>query len=118
MTKARSCLMAGDDTLPQQRCQSASLALFEDPFLLQHLARDAERLDPCGYPRIDRDLDQRVANLLRRTAIANRAAHVQLEFGRAIQRRDDAQVVQAALVVGEDLARPHLAPAGFGDNAL
>jgi hypothetical protein len=43
---------------------------------------------------------------------------VKLEFRRTVQRRNHAQIVQAALLVGEHRSGPHLAPAVFGDQTL
>src|SRR5260221_1109803 len=87
-------------------------------FFRQHLARDAKRLDPRGDPGVHGDLDQRLLDLAARAAVAQRAAEMRLELGLAIQRRKEAQVVEAALLEREHAAAPARAPAPLGHHLL
>src|SRR4029453_9333074 len=92
--------------------------LLEDALLLKDFPRDAERFDTRRDTGIDRDLNERVADFLRGAAVAERAPNMKLEFGAAVQRGDHPEIVQAALLIGQNGPRPHLAPAVLGAQPL
>src|SRR4030095_12555403 len=77
--------LRGSQALRRLRVEER-LLLFENALLLQDLTRDAKRFDTCGNPGIDRDWKEAVADFVGRAAVAQRAAHVQLEFMCAVQR--------------------------------
>ena len=54
--------------------------LRSDAFGFEHLAGQPERLDAGRHAGVDRDLDQRVAQLVERAPVAQRAAEVRLEL--------------------------------------
>ena len=53
-----------------------------DALGVEHLAAEPERLDAGRDAGVDRDLDQRVAQLVERGAVADRALEVGLELVR------------------------------------
>ena len=73
---------------------------------------------PHGNAAIDRDLDQHRADLVRRHAVVERAAHVGLEFLHAAERCDHAEVEDRALARRQRVVAPGLAPAVLRDDAL
>ena len=79
---------------------------------------EAERLDAGRDAGVDRDLDQRVAQLVEGAAVAERTPEVGLELLGPVQRGEEAEVVEAALAVGQRRAAPHPAPAVLGDELL
>src|SRR5687768_16993585 len=78
---------------------------------LDHLAGMAECLDACGRAAVDRHLHQGLADLVQRAAIGQRAFEMKLELVPLPGRGQDAQIVHAALPVGEVRLSPDLAPA-------
>ena len=87
-------------------------------FGVEHLAGQPECLDTRRHAGVHHHLDQRVAQFVECAAVAQRTAEVQLELVRAVERGEDAQVVEAALLIGERAAAPHAAPAVLGDHLL
>ena len=73
---------------------------------------------PGGDAGVDRDLRQRLAQLVDRDPVAQRAAAVGLELRGAVERRQQAEVLEAALLVAQRRPRPDLAPAVLRDHAL
>jgi len=65
----------------------------------------------CRNASVDRELDQRVLNLVLGTPVVQRAADVQLELRSAVESPEHRQVQQAAITPGERLAAPARTPA-------
>src|SRR4029079_4980477 len=86
--------------------------------LRQHRLGDAERLHRRGHAAVDRRLEQHLLDLLWCAAVANRAAHVDAQLVRAVERGQHSQVDEAALLAAEAGARPDGAPAVLGDELL
>src|SRR5258708_1625607 len=95
-----------------------SNALLRLAFFRQHLARDPEGLDARGDPRVHRDLDERLLDLLARAAVAQRTAQMGLELGLPVQGRQETEVVEAALLEREHAAAPARPPAPLGHHLL
>src|SRR6185503_1485359 len=79
--------------------------------LAERFSGDAERVDGCGHAGIDRDLQQHLADLRLRRAVADRAFDVDFQLVRAIQRAQHRDVEQAASLLLEPFAAPDGAPA-------
>src|SRR5215470_12399969 len=68
-----------------------------DALVGEHLAGRSEGRDAGRDTRVDHDLDQRLAQLAERAAVAQGASEMQTELLHAAERREDREVVQAAL---------------------
>src|SRR6266849_1095371 len=88
------------------------------PLLREPLARAAERLDRGRNAGVDRELDEHLADLLLADPVAQRAADVELELVRLVQRAEHGEVEQAAGFFRQLLAAPYRAPAIFGHEFL
>ena len=86
--------------------------------LVEHDLGLAEGLEARGRAAVDGGLQQRLADLLGRAAVVDRAAHVRAELVHAAQRGQHPEVDQAARAAIEARARPHRAPAVLGHELL
>ena len=84
----------------------------------ENLPGEPEGLDAGGHAGVDRDLDQGLLQLLHGAAVAHRATEVQLEFLAAVQRGEQAQVVEASLPIRQRVTRPDRAPAELRQDRL
>src|SRR5690606_19202212 len=86
--------------------------------LLEYLVGVTRGLDGSGHSAVDGDLQNDLLQLIWGEAVANCAAHVQLELGYLAERRDHAEVDEAALARLDAVAGPDRAPAVLGDEFL
>ena len=101
---------------PRSRCHGAGSGVM--PSASSTCASEPEGLDTCRHSGVDGDLDQRVAQLVERAPVAQRAAEVRLELLRPVQSGEQAEVVEAALAIGQARPSPHCAPAVLGHELL
>src|SRR3954447_21596332 len=83
----------------------------------QHLVGDGEGRVGRRHARVDRDVDQHLADLLGREAVAQGAAHVHGQLLAAAERGEHGQGHGAARPAVVPRPRPHLAP-GRGSDVL
>src|SRR5262245_28535585 len=86
--------------------------------LAQHPLGDAEAIDADRNTAIDRNLGEHRPDLVGGEPVAQRTAHVGLEFFHLAERGDHAEVEDRALARAERIVAPSLAPAVLGDDAL
>src|SRR5687767_14638537 len=85
--------------------------LRRDALFGQDSTTNAEDFHASRNASVDRDLQERFADLVHGAAVADGAAEVQLELVHTVQRGEDTQVVEAALLVAQPFAAPDAAPA-------
>ena len=86
--------------------------------LVEHGLGLAEGLEARRRAAVDHRLQQRLADLLDRAAVVDRAAHVRRGTRACGRARSACQVDQAARAAIEPGARPHVAPAVLGHELL
>src|SRR5204863_4152445 len=87
-------------------------SLVEDPL------GDRERRVGGWHAGVHGRMQQYLADLLRRDAVAQRGAHVQLELALGAQRREHGERDEAALAPLQARPRPDVAPGEAGDEVL
>src|SRR3954471_14622413 len=86
--------------------------------LAQHRLGESEAVHADRDAAIDRDLREHRADLVRRQPVAQRAAHMGLEFLHLAERGYHAEVEDRALARAERVVAPGFAPAILRDDAL
>src|SRR5215471_12298123 len=86
--------------------------------LVDHGRSGAKRVERRGQAAVDGSLEEHLADLDRRDAVAERAAHVRGELVLAVHGGQHPEVEDAARPPIEALTRPDGAPAVFGDELL
>jgi hypothetical protein len=84
----------------------------------KHVLRDAERLHTSRNAGIDRQVYQRVAYLIDRDPVTERATQVKGQLSASTKRPDDYDIEKTAIAATKRFAAPICTPAELSDKVL